>query len=332
MHSKELYRFKVLFFVVVVFALYGTLGFMTIENLSFTDALLRTILIFSTLGFSEATTQTLVGKWFTIILAVGGVSVIVYAASTFMKAVIEGNISGSWKKHMRDKQIHKLKDHIIVCGFGQVGRQIAEEVAAEGVPVLVIDLQDKSEVCHEAGYIFMQGNGAASDEVWQKANLSQAKALLLAMSNDSECLAAAVTARAVSPDVFIVARATTKQAEGRLYRIGVNRVALPALIGGYHMATMALRPSVIDFLDVLISNKHDDLQIEELLVEENSPHIGKKVVEALGKKRSGVVPLALYRRNSADFIRPDNDTEINVGDKIILMGLPKQLEKVMEPA
>lgn len=312
--------------IVAIFVLYGSLGYVYLENLKFSDALLRTLLVFSTLGFSEATTQSEIGKWFTIFLIMVGVGVIVYVTTSFVRAVIEGEVSGSWKRHMTDRKLAKIRDHVIVCGFGQVGRQVAEEMAAEEVTVVVIDKEDRSEECHKKGYLFIQGDGASSDELWHKAHITVARAAIIAIGNDGECLSAAVTARALSDNLYIVARATSKEAESRLLRVGVNRVALPAVIGGYHMATMALRPSVVDFVDLLLDSKRDELQIEELEIEPHSSLINHKVLDFFHQRKNGIVPLALYRAHSKRCLRPNRDTEILVGDKLILMGTLHQLD------
>ncbi len=329
MPQKHLDQIKILILVVCIFITAGSSGYIYLEGLSPTDAVLRTLLTFSTLGYSEATTQSDVGKWFTIALILVGVGVIVYATSGFVRAVIEGEISGSWKRHMVHKRLDHLKDHIIVCGFGRVGRQVAEELAAEDEKVVVIDKNDKSSECEKLGYVFVQGDVSASDEVLTRAGITRARTIIIAIGTDSESLAASVNARALNPDIFIVARATNAQAESRLLRIGANRVAMPAFIGGYHMATMALRPTVVDFLDLVIDSKHGELQIEELEVEHHSKLVGERVMEKFANKRSGVACLAMKRKGSAGFARPTATMQVEAGDKLILMGTLQQLDTLL---
>ncbi len=329
MSDQTLHKLKPLLLLVIALMLLGTVGFMYLDSLAFTDALLRVILLFSTLGFSEATTQTLAAKWFTIVLAFGGLSVIVYTASTFFSAVIEGELRGSWNKRMTDRKLTSLQDHIIICGFGRVGRQVAEEMAAEGLAVVIVDREDRSDECVPLGYLFLQGDAATHDDVLKKARIDTARAVIITMGHDSESLATAVTARALNPDVFIVARAATKQAESRLNRVGVDRVALPAQIGGYHMATMALRPSVVDFLDLLIDSKRGQLQIEQFEVNPGSGLIGGKVSDFFSPQQNAIVVLALYRAQGSTFLRPTVETRVQTGDRLILMGTLNQLNSFM---
>ncbi len=329
MPKRHIDQIKMLISLVCVFIIGGSLGYMYLEKLTFTDALLRTLLTFSTLGYGEATTQGFVGKWFTIGLVAVGVGVIVYATSTFVRAVIEGEISGSWRHVVQKHKLAKLTDHAIVVGFGRVGRQVAEELKAEDQTVVVIDKNDKSAECAELGLEFIQGDVCISDDSYISAGLNDAKVVVIAIGADSESLSASVTARALDPDIFIVSRATSKQAENRLFRIGVNRVALPAYIGGYHMATMALRPSVVDFLDLLTDSKREELQIEELFIEKDNTFIGQKVFDHFGSHRGTVALLAMRRKGQTGFLRPTGTTQIELGDQLILMGTSHQLDRLL---
>lgn len=330
MHHKHATSLRTLFLIVIVFITYATVGHMWLEHLNFLDALLRTFLIFSTLGFSEATTQTAAGKWFTILLILIGIGVIVYVSSTFVRAVIEGELTGTWRKHKVMKKLAHLKDHAIICGFGRVGRQVAEEMAAEEIPLVIIDRENYAEECEKRGYLFLHGDAAANDDTLQRAGLDHARVLIIAFGNDSENLSLAVTARALNEKIFIVGRATSHAAEERLIRVGVNRVALPAYIGGYHMATMALRPNVVDFLDVLIDSKREEMQIEELEIVSNSALVGANIHTALPNKKGAPTLLALRRKDAKSFIRPTSAVHIEIGDKLILMGTVHQLDQLME--
>lgn len=329
MHHRQIDRVKALFFMVVVFIVYGTAGYMMLEGLSFTDSLLRVALTFSTLGYGEVTTQSEVGKWFTIILIAVGLSVIVYSVSTFARLIIEGEISGTWKKKMMEKHLSKYKEHIIICGFGRVGKQIAEEVSAENIQMVVIDNEDKSLECHKLGYEFMHGD-VTMDDTLTKANITNAKTLIIAIGNDSECLACAVTARALNPALYIVARASTKHAAERLERVGVNKIALPAYIGGYHMASMALRPSVVDFIDLIIDSKHEELQIEELVIDKDNPANGHTINEFFQGGSGSPTVLAIQHKDGTRFLRPAGSKQIQTGDRIILMGTVHQLDDLIK--
>lgn len=329
MPKRHIVHIRVLILLVLVFIIGGIFGYMALESLTFTDALLRTLLTFSTLGYGEVTTQSFVGKWFTIGLIVVGVAVIVYATSGFVRAVIEGEVSGYWRGMMQKHKLSKLRDHAIVVGFGRVGRQVAEELMAEGQATVVIDKADKSAECEALGLEFVQGDVCISDEPFVSAGLNFAKVVIIAIGTDSESLSASVTARALNQDIFIVSRATSKQAESRLLRIGVNRVALPAYIGGYHMATMAMRPSVVDFLDLLTDGKRDELQIEELFIENDNTFVGQKVFDHFGSHRGTVALLAMRRKGQRGFLRPTGTTQIELGDQLILMGTTHQLDRLL---
>ncbi len=328
---NEYRRIKILGMIVLVLLIYGIIGYILIDGLSFTDAFLRVLLVFSTLGFSEATTQGLAGKWFTILLIVAGDSLILYVATTVVREIVEGEVTGSWKKIRMLKKIQGLKDHVVICGFGRVGRQVAEEVAAENIPVVVIDREDKSDECLKQGYYFVHGDSSVEDAPLIEANAQKARSIVIAIGNDSDGLAAAVNVSALCPDVYTVGRASNRQAEARLLRSGVDRVVMPATIGGYHMATMALRPSVIDFIDMILDSKHDELQIEEVIIQEDSEIDGQKIGDLFAKS-SGIRVLAVQRFNAAGFIRPNTNTVVRVGDRLILLGKNEQMSSIIVKA
>jgi voltage-gated potassium channel len=226
---------------------------------------------------------------------------------------------------MTDKRLSTLKNHIIVVGFGRLGRQIALELHGEDVPVVIIDREDKSAECDRLGYLFIQGDCALKDEILIRSGIKSAKTIILAMGNDSEVLASAVTARALNGEINIVARANTHQSAERLNRVGVNKVALPAQIGGYHMATMALRPSVVDFLDILIDSAEESMQIEEFPIPADSILINKRIHDYFMPHRNNLSVIAVRRNSHNEFLRPNADTLIHEGDNLILMGTKSEL-------
>jgi len=146
------------------------------------------------------------------------------------------------------------------------------------------------------------------------------------LGEDTDNLLLTLAARSLNPNLYIVSRCSFEENAAKLEKAGADRVAMPYQIGGYHMATMALRPAVVDFLDVIIDSKHDELQIEEVWVEEDSPLIGKPLTEYLSRKRTGATILAINRYDGTSVINPAGDEIIYSKDKLIIMGTKKQLE------
>jgi len=229
-----------------------------------------------------------------------------------------------------EKTIQTLKDHFIVCGFGRVGSQVAEELFHERVPFVVTEREpSRVKKCQEKGYLCLLGDAAVGEEVLEKAGAKKAKCLIITVGTDAEALFIAVTAKSLNPELFIVARASSPEGASKLEKVGVERVALPYQIGGYHMANMALRPGVVDFLDIIVDTKHQEMVVEELEVQKNSPLFGTNVERHFNhNKNNQVVVLAIKKPDQSCIVNPGPDIILKDGDKLVLLGTKQSLIKV----
>ncbi len=225
-------------------------------------------------------------------------------------------------------RIDSLKDHYIVCGFGRVGEQIARELDAEGEPFVIIERdEDKLALAKDRNWAYLHGDVALDETVFQKARLQEAKAVIIAVGADADAIFIAISARAMKPEIFVVARASSREAADKLNKIGVNRVALPYQIGGYHMATMALRPTVVDFLNLLVDHEKEELEMEEFFVRDDGFYEGKSIQEA-GLLKNNVAVLAIRRKNGKAVINPSDSTKLSGGDRLVLMGSEDDLAEI----
>jgi voltage-gated potassium channel len=233
------------------------------------------------------------------------------------------------KRRLMEKKIKALKDHFIVCGFGRVGSQIAEELYHEEVPFVVTDRDpQKIKQCEEKGFLCILGDAAIGEEVLKKAQIDKAKCLIIAIGQDADVVFVAVTAKSLNPNLFIVARASTTETASKLEKLGVERIALPYQIGGYHMANMALRPGVVDFLDVIVDSKHQEMMVEELEVKPDSPFSGKPIDNHFNRGKTEAVILAIKKPDQSCIINPSPDIILRSGDKLILLGTKKEIEEI----
>jgi voltage-gated potassium channel len=224
------------------------------------------------------------------------------------------------------RRISKLHDHFIVLGYGRVGTHIVKELEAEKVPFVVIDKDPlKIEKCKEKRYLCLEGDVAASDKLLKIANIEEARAVIIAFGNDADNIAAAISVKALRDDVFTVARANEQESVDKLVKLGIDRIVQPHQIGGYHMATYALRPGVIDLLDVVIDSNRLDLQIEELSVGRTAKIVGKKIAEIFGLSLP-LLLLAVRAEGGSLVVLPKKDYEIKANDKLIVMGSSEILE------
>ncbi len=245
-----------------------------------------------------------------------------------------GVIHKELKRRRMKGRVDHLKDHYILCGFGRVGQQVAKELAEEGEQFVVIERQeDKLELAKDKNWAYLVGDVAVDETLFEKAKIKTAKAVIIAVGSDADAIFMAISARALRDDIFIVARASSLEAADKLNKINVNRIALPYQIGGYHMATMALRPTVVDFLDLLVDPDNNDLEMEEYVVSEKSYYVDKSIEEA-GFLKNNLAVLAIRKKNGKAVINPAEAAKLDAGDRLVVMGpedkladLTKEFEK-----
>lgn len=266
-----------------------------------------------------------------LILIAGSLIIVVYLFKVFGDYILGGQLKERMKRNTMNKTIAKLKDHYIICGYGRVGMQVAEELASEKVPFIVIDKSSEAvSKAEKKGFLCIMGD-PTDDQSLQKANVAKAKGVLAVLNDDTDNLFITIAARGDNPDVFIVARASNEDNIKKFEKAGADRVALPYKIGGYHIATMALRPSVVDFLDVMVDGKHDELQVEELVISGESSLVGKSINGSrLSREKTKTTVLAINKPDGRSLINPSGKQILEANDKLIILGTKENLEDVAD--
>lgn len=316
-------RLTIILILIVVF---GVTSFMLLGKEPWQAFYLTIIILLS--HFEHGEGNPLGIQILTIILVIGSYFVLAY----IIKGAAEYLFGGSFKENRRKKKmtkaISKMKDHYIVCGFGRVGKQVAQELAYEDVDFIVVDRSaERAKEAEAKGYVVVEGD-PIKESVLKKAEVGQAKALISALGEDTDNLFLTLTARSMNPEIFIVSRASSQENVSKLKKAGANKVSLPYQIGGYHMAGVALRPAVVDFLDVINDGRHAELQIEEMNIERGSDLVGQKIVDVFSREKSGITVLAVNKVNGGTKINPSGDETIERDDQLILMGTREQLENI----
>jgi voltage-gated potassium channel len=217
----------------------GTAGYMILEKWNFLDALYMTVITISTVGFSEVNPVSNPGRILTMTVLISGLGVLAYVVGTLTRT-----------RKKLERQIKKLKDHYIICGYGRVGRIICEEIKkSKPTPLVVIDSDSTlTPTIEEHGYLYLLGD-ATSEETLLKAGILSAKGIATALDSEADNVYITLTARGLNPALFILSRAGRRGSEKKLERAGANRVVSPHQIGGFRMAQALLRPHVTEFID-----------------------------------------------------------------------------------
>ena len=303
----------------------ATVVFSITESISLPEGLYRTIYI--TLSHHDNFhMENWIARITIIVLIVASLLVIAYLLKTLADYMI--NLGDGLKRNKMKAKLVNINDHYIVCGLGRVGSHIAKELATEGVKFVGIDKNEELvKAAIAKGYTAIVGD-STKEEVLMRAKLDKARGLVAALSDDSSNLFVTLTARQVNPALYIVARANHEENITIIEKAGADKVAMPNQIGGFHMATMLIRPNVVDFIDVLSNKASADLQVEEMVVVKGSKLVGSKLGHFLQASASGSTVLALNSLDGTSKVNPSGQEIIYAGDKMIMMGTREQLDSL----
>ncbi len=310
--------------------LVATIGYMVIERLSFLDALYMVIITLSTVGFREVTTLSPAGRVLTMVVIISGIGTAGFTIGRLLEFVVEGHMSGFARRRKMQKTLKELTGHHIICGFGRVGHEIAEEFQQHGVPFAVVDISPVHEAELEAREIPYVIGRVADDEILESAGIRTARGLIAAVDSDAQNVFITLTARVLNPSIFIVARSSELETEAKLLKAGANRVVSPYVIGGRRMANMALKPATIDFIDTIVKPGELTLCVEELRVSENSAVAGKTLMDSQIRKKAGAMVLAVRHADGSFEFNPAPEYVIHKGDSLIVLGSKDQCSLMTE--
>jgi voltage-gated potassium channel len=306
----------------------GTLGYHFIEGASYFDALYMTVITLTTVGYGETVELHFAGRVFTIFLCLGGVFMLLYAATEGIRLVLTGELQQVLGKQQMERTLAQLRNHLIVCGYGRMGRLVCQEFSREQLPFVVIErdahLLENFQVPHG---IALHGE-STSDEILKRAGIERARALITVVASDADNLYTTMSARFLNEKLFIVARAEESASEPKLIRAGANRVVSPYQIGGQRVAQAVLRPAVVDFLELATKTEHFDLQIEETQIAAQSPLAGKTIRESRLRQDLGVIVVAIKKVAGKMQFNPPHDAPLQAGDVLIVIGDREHLDRL----
>jgi len=314
--------------IVALFALMavGTAGYVFIEGWGTLDAFYMTVITVFTVGFREVHDLSPVGRIFTSVLIMVGVGIALWAGASVLQHAISPRARMLLRRRRMDHQIDKLRDHFIICGYGRIGREVCRVFRRRGVPFAVGDVDEAvTGELLEAGCPVVHGN-CTEDATLLALGLIHARGLVAAAGTDADNTFIVLSARAMRPDLYIVARATSPEVEAKLRVAGANRVVTPYQIGGQRMAAAAVQPTIVDFLDVAMHGAEVSLALDEVRVREGSPLAGMALVDSGIRQQSGAVIVAIKHVDGRLNSNPVPETVLGAGDILIALGTVQQLK------
>ncbi|MHB8264286.1 MAG: potassium channel family protein [Acidimicrobiales bacterium] len=291
------------------------------------DAAFQTVITVTTVGFGEVHRFGAGEKVFTIVLILFGVGMAAYTFSVLVETFVEGYLSDTLGRRKMQNQIRSMSNHIIICGWGRVGRAIARHLEREHSGMVVIDISAERVSAIDMPYV--QGD-ATDEEVLRAAGIDRARVLVTALNADADNLYVTLTARSMCPKLFIVARAGCTPAVTKLMQAGADRVVDPQDLGGARMAALAVQPHVAEFLDVVMHNSNLEFRLEQIEVPVGSPLAGQTLSSARIHDRTGILVLAMREPGREFRTNPSSQAEIVGGEVLIVIGGTDQVASLKE--
>ncbi|MGI8989980.1 MAG: potassium channel family protein [Bryobacteraceae bacterium] len=319
--SRRIVRRIVLVAALILLTLIGgTAGFCLIERYPPFDAFYMTLITITTVGYQEVHPLSRAGRIFNSFLILFGVSAMFFAVGAVTQTIIELELQDHFGKRRIRRMIGKMENHVIVCGFGRVGRNASDELRKEGVPFLVVERnEERVDRAIQSGMLAVLAD-STRDETLREAGVARARGLIAALATDADNLFVLLSAKALNPRLTVVTRAAEEDAEQKFRRAGADTVFAPYSIAGHRLAQALIRPHVATFLDFTTNNMGLDVAIEQVRVAPATEFVSKTLREMQIRRELGVIVLAVRTSDGRMNFNPPAETEIRAGDFLIVMG------------
>jgi voltage-gated potassium channel len=310
----------------------GVVGYMIVEKWNFLDALYMTVISLTTVGYGETNPLSMKGRIFTMLLLLSGMGVLAYGIGTVTAFFVEGRLSDILRALHMQKRIEHLRDHFILCGYEGEGHYVLEELIKTKTPHVVVarDLARLKEVFPTES-LYIEGD-PTKENILALCNFEHAKGLISALPTDHENLLVVLSARGMSPRIRIISCVYDRENLHKFQRVGANGTVMATFIGGLRMASEAIRPTVVSFLDQMLREIDKTVRIEEVTVpDENCPWVGKELREIDFPERTGLLIIAIKSARTLRYLyNPRGDYLLNPDDVLIVIGEAFQILKMKQ--
>ena len=321
---------KVLLALGLMFSLLiiGTVGYAFLEGYAFIDALYMAVITLGTVGYREVQPLSEPGKMFTIFLIIAGIGTVAYAVTQVVEYLITTIV---FRRKRMERMITKLSDHVIICGYGRIGEQVAARLKARSVDFVIIEREEHVlEKLDGLGYLYIDGN-ATDDNSLQQARIETASSVVATLPTDADNVYVTLSARNLRPDIRIIARASDAISATKVKQAGANKVISPYEIGGRYIANAVLRPHVVNFMDVVNSSNEastGSLEIEELEVGPHCNYADKALRDTGIRSELNIIVLAVRTPDGEFEYNPSPDTVLVPGSMLICIGMAAKLDRL----
>lgn len=317
--------------LLVLVTVVGVIGYRVLggPEWSFVDCLYMTVITLTTVGFGE--THDMSGqpgmRLFTLCILLSGFGIMAYSFTTLTAFLIEGELNGLLRRRRMSKGISDLTGHYVVCGMGETGMHVVEELKRTRRPFVCVDASSERMerlLVHEDFLHIV--DDATDDEVLVRAGVSRAAGLLACLGSDKDNLFLTLTARQMNPSLRIVAKATDLKVVAKLQKAGADSVVSPQNIGGLRLVSEMIRPHVVGFLDKMMRERTETIRIEEVVLSAGSSMAGLTIIQSGIRAQTGLLILAIKDPNSTSYIyNPSPGSHLKVGAVMVVLGEVSQI-------
>ncbi len=315
----------ILAFILII--LFGTIGYVLLEDYTPLEALYMTVITLTTVGFGEVRPLDNVGRIFTIVLITVGLIFVISQLAYIGEYIIDGHLLRVYRRKRVKKQLSEMENHYIICGYGQMGKVVVSELMSRNAPVVVVDNSPDEELKLTENNIPHLLGDATDEETLLSVGIKKAKGLVSVVTKDTDNVFIVLTARDLNKDLFICARASSPGTEKRLIKAGANRVVSPYISGAKRIAQNILRPTVTDFIELALSGEGMELSMEEIKLLPNASIVGKDLIQSELRNNYNLIVIAIKRADGTMIYNPSPREVFQEGDILITIGPKNNLEK-----
>jgi voltage-gated potassium channel len=335
---KPFARFLIAICSVIAIITGGTIGFHLIEGWTISESLYMAYITLTTVGFSEVRPLSETGRYFTIVFLTCSFLTFGYSFAILISYLFEGILVQTMRERRMMKNIKKMKDHYIICGCGDTGREVALEFKRSNLRFVVVDKEpESSQLARDESILFIKGD-AVDDEVLLESNIEYAKGLVSVLPDDEANVFVVLSARQLKPDLMIVTQANEERAIGKLMKAGANRVISPKQIAGHRLASIVIRPTVLNFLDVIVKGVEGvdvPMRLEEVEIRTGSPIIDQTLRESGLGQSTGALIVGIHGPEGHTRVNPTTTTSLasvrlREQDTLIALGSQEQIDKLKD--
>lgn len=324
-------RFRLTVLLLLGILVLGVVGYRFVENTTWLHAVYVVVQVFSTVGLDKYAPISPAGRVYVIVLITIFLSAFTFATSLLIRQVGSGELRRALRQHWREKKAYKMHSHIIICGFGRLGRQMYNEMHRVNREVVVIETDETLADQLAADGVAVINGDATEEEVLLRAGVEHAQGLLAGLPEDADNVFVTLTAKEYNHALRIVTRANSEKSRSKLMFAGAERVVMPQEMGGQRMANALLRPVVAEFLEV-VTGESPGLTLDEWQIPQGSPLCGKSVSEARFRSQFDVSVLGIAKSGYGVDIANVQSTLMEPGDTLVLLGTAENLRKLAHTA